>query len=100
MALPMACTLSPVGLAERRSRWERLGERSLREREEIAGGVRLTYAAAEGVEGELRELARLEAECCAFASWQVSVGEGEVVLEVTADGEGAEAVRAIFIHRG
>jgi hypothetical protein len=35
------------------------------------------------VEGELRQLAELERDCCAFAQWSVHTRGEEVVLDVT-----------------
>ena len=46
--------------------------------------LRLLFRAAPGVEGELRQLAELERDCCAFAQWSVHTRGEEVVLDVTA----------------
>lgn len=94
--LPVACSLPQPDLVDRRAAWARLGARALRESRPTAGGVRLTYAALLGVEQELRELTRLEADCCAFAEWTVGAYEDEVILDVTAEGLGAAAVHAMF----
>jgi len=67
----------------------------LRRQRPIAGGVRLIFRAEEGVEGQLRELGRLEAQCCAFADWDVQRREEDLVLDVTARGEAVAAVRAL-----
>lgn len=50
----------------------------------------------EGVEGKLRELARLEGQCCSFADWEVECRDDEIVLDVTAPAEAVAAVRAWF----
>ena len=76
----IACTLQPTELSDRRAAWERLAARALRERRPIPGGMRLVFVAQEGVEGELRELTRLEAQCCSFADWKVQRRDEEVVL--------------------
>lgn len=94
--LPIACSLPPAELTDRRAVWERLSERALRERRPTPSGVQLVFATEEGVEDELRELARLEARCCSFADWTVRRGDEEVVLDVTAQGEGVAAVRALL----
>ena len=94
--LAITCTLRPAERGDRRAAWERLSERALRERRPIPRGVRLVFAGHDEVEGELRHLARLEADCCSFADWKVSRrGEG-IVLDVTAPGEAVAAVRALF----
>ena len=93
---PIACSLLPTELSDRRGVWERLSERAFRERRPIPDGVQLVFAAQEGVESELKELARLEAQCCSFADWKVERRGEEVVLDVTAPAEAADAVRALF----
>jgi len=92
---PIACSLQPTELDDRRAAWQRLAERALRQQCSIAGGVRLVFSAEEGVEGQLRDLARLEAQCCAFADWNVQRRDENLVLDVTARGEGVAAVRAL-----
>ena len=92
----VACSLQPTELSDRRGVWKRLLERALREQRPIPGGVRLVLAPKEGVERELRELARLEGQCCAFAEWRVQRRGDEIVLEVTAPAEAVAAVRALF----
>ena len=92
----IACSLRPTELSDRRALWERLSERALRKRRPIPGGMQLVFAARRGVEVELRELARLEAQCCSFADWKVQRRGEEVVLDVTAPADAADAVRALF----
>lgn len=94
--LPIACSLQPAELSDRRAVWERLCERALRERRPAASGMQLVFAAREGVEEELRELARLEARCCSFAEWRVRRCGEEVVLDVRASGDGVAAVRSML----
>src|SRR5215471_12919085 len=89
----VACTLDSGPMAERRRRWEELADRSFVERLEAADGLRLVFSEDDGVESELRTLARLERECCAFATWTVSVAGDVVRLDVK--GVGTEAVAAV-----
>ncbi len=93
---PIACSLQPDELSDRRAVWERLSQRALRERREIADGMQLVFAAHDGVEEELRELARLEGQCCSFADWKVHRRDEEVVLDVTAPAEAVAVVRALL----
>ena len=88
--LPIACSLQHAELDERLAAWRRLADRHLRERQEIPGGVALTYAPAAA--DALRELAALETQCCAWATWRVDGAR----LEVTAPGDGEAAVRSMF----
>ena len=92
----IACSLTAGELAGRRERWRRLTERAMVARQPIAAGVRLRFRPLDGVEAELDQLAALERECCSFAAWSASRHEGELVLDVTAAGEGVAAVRALF----
>ncbi|HEV8460443.1 MAG TPA: hypothetical protein VGQ38_07015 [Gaiellaceae bacterium] len=79
---PIACTLDDGDRAKRIERWHALGPVV----EETQDGLRIT---SDNVT-ELRELALLEQDCCAFASWNV-------VLEVRADSpEGVAALHAMF----
>lgn len=93
---PIACSLPPTELDDRRAVWQRLAQRALRQQRPIAGGVRLVFRAEEGAEGQLRELARLEAQCCSFAAWKVQRCDEGLVLDVTARGQGVAAVRAMI----
>ncbi|HEV2772542.1 MAG TPA: hypothetical protein VGV57_06910 [Thermoleophilaceae bacterium] len=96
----VACSLAPGDLAGRRERWLRLSERALLEKRPIPGGVRLRFRRVDGVEGELRELAELERDCCSFAAWSVTSEGTDPTLEVTAEGDGVAAVRALFEESG
>ena len=96
----IACSLTADELPERRRRWRTLLEGALIEREQIPAGVRLELVARDGVEQELRELAALERECCAFASFEVSRYEHRVRLDVTSSGDGIPAVRELFSPQG
>jgi hypothetical protein len=90
---PIACSLEQGDLAERRVRWQELGARASVEVASTARGLRLVFRRDPGAEDELRELAALERECCAFAAWTVSAADGSVVLEIS--GDSAEAIAAV-----
>lgn len=83
-------------MGDRRAIWERLAEQALCETRSTTDGVQLVYAGSEETERELRELARLEAQCCSFAEWRVGRSGDEVLLDVTSAGDGVTAVRALF----
>jgi hypothetical protein len=91
---PAACSLSAGDHEQRRAAWKRLSERALRDQRTTPGGMELRFAA--DAEDELRELARLEAECCSFADWTVHTQGDEARLEVTAPAESVPAVHALF----
>jgi hypothetical protein len=92
----VACTLTAEDLPARRRRWEALTGRALASRTSIADGVRLTFRAVPGVESELRALAELERECCAFADFDVTASRDQVRLDVTSSGDGVTVVRELF----
>lgn len=93
----VACTLGFGQMDERRRRWRELAGRAFAGRTETEEGIRLAFRQEDGVETELRELARLERECCAFADWSVAAVDGFVRLDVTGDGtEAVAAVHAMF----
>jgi hypothetical protein len=98
--LPIACTLSAGQLAERRATWRALAERALHDQREVPAGMRLTFSPEDDVEATLRELARLEAGCCAFAQWTVERSVDAVVLDVSSTGHGVAAVRELFAADG
>jgi hypothetical protein len=93
----IACSLSADEMPERRRRWRTLLEGALLERIEIPAGVRLELRSGEGVEAELRALAALERECCAFASFDVRETAGRVMLDVISSADGVSAVRQLFL---
>lgn len=94
---PVACTLSQHNRAQRAERWHALARRAEQQVSATDRGVRLTFSAGPGVAAELDELARLERECCAFASWSVTAVGDRLVLDVRADGEVAiTAAQALF----
>jgi hypothetical protein len=94
---PIACSLGRDDLSERRERWQRLGARAAVEVVPTDRGLRLVFCREPGVEDELRELAALERDCCAFADWSVSTPGGSAVLEVGGSSdEAVAAVQAMF----
>jgi hypothetical protein len=98
MSVPerVACDLPAAELGGRRERWLRLSNATLVGKAAIAAGVRLRFRWSDRTERELCELAALERECCSFAQWLVARSGDELTLEVTADGDGVGAVRAMF----
>ncbi|HEY2371064.1 MAG TPA: hypothetical protein VGH82_00810 [Gaiellaceae bacterium] len=83
----IACSLNGAERTQRAERWHALGGYDV---EQLENGIRLEFA--NDVEHELRELAVLERECCAFADWDVSGS----TIAITADNATAiEAVRAL-----
>jgi hypothetical protein len=95
-AVPVACTLTPAGLAAQGERWERLAARAMTGRAETADGLRLTFRPEPGAADELRELAAVENECCPWARWTVTEDAGKLVLGVTSAADGIAALHVLF----
>lgn len=94
------CSLGPEALAKRVARWKALGQRSLRSRERTEGRVRLVFERSPETLRELRELSRLEQECCAVpgVAWHVREEGNALYFDLVAAGpeRGTAEVRAIF----
>ncbi len=98
---PVACSLGQGDLAQRAERWQALAALALSQVSRTERGVRLVFRADPGVADELRALAALERECCAFATWSVRPDGGQLILEVSGDGEAAAtAARSLFASLG
>src|SRR3954463_1661914 len=93
-SLPTARSLDRTELDARLLAWRRVGEAHLRERAEIPGGLALVYSGV--AEATVRELARLEGQCCAWACWQVARHDGGGRLAATAPRGGEAAARSRF----
>jgi len=93
---PVVCTLAAGDLSTQRRRWERLGADALVERVKTEDGLRLSFRADAGVVRELQELAAVERECCAWATWTVHESGGQVTLDVSSTGEGVAALHRMF----
>lgn len=92
-AEPIACSLSGAALGDRERAWRLLLKRSLVHRQRVPGGVRLTVQTDSAA--TLKELVELELECCPWIRSELS---GDTVT-LTADGAGAQVLRALFACR-
>ena len=92
--IPVACTLTPAGLAARAERWHRLLARAMTERAETPDGLRICFRPE--AEEELRALVTAETECCPWATWTVERDAGTIVLDVRSTGEGVATLQRMF----
>ena len=90
--LPLACSLETGALEQRLERWRRLNEAELIDARRGPASAILRYRARGEAEGELRELVRLERECCPFLELSLERGDDVLVLEVTGPAEAAEVI--------
>jgi hypothetical protein len=87
----IVCTLSKDELSDTRSAWQKLFRTALLVREEIPGGIRLTFN--DGSAEALRQLIEIERECCRWITFEL---DGPAVA-MTAEGDGADAIKAMWV---
>jgi hypothetical protein len=92
----IACTLTSAELVPRGERWRKVSEEASGYVAETDKGLRITFHASPHAEKEIRELAALEAECCAFATWTVSTDGRDVVLDVQSSGDAVPVIHGMF----
>jgi hypothetical protein len=96
--LPIACTLEPGELNERRTGvLARLAADAVDARE-LEGGYALTFAPDAGRVAKIAEVVDLERHCCAFLRFRLTVepAGGAIVLEMTGPDGTADFLRALF----
>lgn len=93
---PVACTLTPAGLAGRGRRWEELVARAMTGRAQTPDGLRLCFRGEPGDEEELRGLAAAETECCPWATWTVERDADTIVLDIRSTAEGVATLHRMF----
>jgi predicted RNA polymerase sigma factor len=98
----VACSLGPAELSGRGARWAALAARANGRIVPTESGLRLIFiaghpAADQDIASELGELAELERDCCAFATWSVLQNGAEFIVDISANTtEGIGAVQAMF----
>ena len=92
----VSCTLGKDDLGAQAERWTHVRTEAGLGRMETADGLRLTFRAETEVEDELRALVAVENECCAWARWDVSREDGELVMHARSTGQGVATLRAVF----
>jgi hypothetical protein len=88
----LACCLNRVEMEEREQRWQRLSESALLEASREADRALLRYSDGPEVAAELRELVRLERECCPFLGFSISEHGGTIELRVDGPPEAATMI--------
>jgi hypothetical protein len=87
---PVACDMTTATdtLAERLAEYRRLFEHALTSRESTATATIFRFAARPGVREWVCDLAKREAACCPFLSYEIDE-QGEEIVWTTAGGLGA-----------
>jgi hypothetical protein len=94
--LPLiACSLDAEAQGSRVREWTELLTQALAH-EQTADGVRYTFAAADGLETRIRDLAAAEHACCPFLDFAVSQTAGRIELTIMAPADGEQALRFLF----
>ena len=86
MDIPIACSLTPGELADRRGEWAALRAYRTGERR-TATTLTTTWRLDENARAELERLVAAERECCAFLSLELTFRDGSATL-VTAFPQG------------
>ena len=83
--LPVACTLSPEALEARRLNLLDALVRRARARHELPAGLRLEFAAEDGVLDKIARAVDAERRCCRFLQFTIAVapGGGAITLDLT-----------------
>ncbi|WP_053641043.1 MULTISPECIES: MerR family transcriptional regulator [unclassified Streptomyces] len=89
------CALDGAGFDERAGQWRRLVGRA-GAREEIPGGLRLSFPADPGLAGEIADLAAAEQDCCAFFDFTLHLAPAALRLDVRAPASAARSLAALF----
>ena len=92
---PVACTLDGPAMADRVADWRALLAHALT-REDIDGGLRITFPDRPDVAVEVVRLAAEERRCCAFYDFAIAFTAAGLVLTVRAPGEAAGLVAELF----
>jgi len=80
-----SCSLTEEDAAQRNAEFADVVQRGLRHRERPSDTtVRLVFENRDGLDDDLRELARRESQCCGFFSFDIDVRDDDIVLEVAA----------------
>ncbi|HXS65867.1 MAG TPA: hypothetical protein VN767_23695 [Streptosporangiaceae bacterium] len=90
--VPVACSLDASDLTSRMNRWNALTDQAKPVVTRTNTGLRVAFSKKPGIADELAELAALERDCCAFASWTVRQDLDTVVLDISASSAEGVAV--------
>jgi hypothetical protein len=96
MNTPIACSLSAGEYAARRDEIARITHSALRSRDPISGGARLTFAASDDTERDLRTVIAAEAECCSFLHFELDRDADKLRLDVTGPDDAQPIIAELF----
>jgi hypothetical protein len=92
----VACSLGAAALRTQAHRWDRLLANAAVQRVHTDDGLRVSFRADATTIQELRDLVSVENECCAWASWTVTAGDGTADVVVRSSGDGIAVLHGML----
>src|ERR1700722_4282165 len=97
MDLPVACTLTDADLRQRRAGILDSVQRALLDIPSLPDGYMYGFEATSEILSQLARLVDLECQCCAFLTFQITVGAGKpICLEITGPPEAKDVIAGFF----
>lgn len=93
--IPIACSLDRGEARERWQQWQSLA-RTVGSVERLVDSLTLHFAATTDTRSELARLVVAERQCCGFVDWQLEDLGDELVLAISGDPAGVEAMAESF----
>ncbi len=95
-AAAIACSLPAAEFRDRTAAWQAIMRGALQSKATLPQGVRLSFRPDHQTAHRLLDLTAAERDCCAWATWNLTTSTDATVVEVTADGHGAETLQTMF----
>ena len=93
--IPIACSLDRSEARERWQQWQSLA-RTVGKVERLVHGLTLHFTATDDTRSDLVRLVVAERQCCGFVDWQLEDLGEELVLTISGDPAGVEAMVESF----
>lgn len=94
--LPIACTLTPDGMAARLALIDALAADALIDRAPTGTGLRVRLRGTPQIERRTRELIAAESRCCAFLDFTLERDGGELVLHIDGPRDARPVIEMFF----
>jgi hypothetical protein len=95
-AAAVTCSLPAAEVRDRTAAWQAIIRSALQHKAALPRGVRLTFRPDHQTEHRLVDLTAAERDCCPWAAWNLTASSDATVVEVTADGHGAQTLQTMF----
>jgi hypothetical protein len=95
-ALVVSCSLPAAEFGDRTAAWQAVMASTLQHKAAIPQGVRLRFGPDHQTTHRLVDLTAAERDCCSWAAWNLTTSRDATVVEVTADGHGAQTLQIMF----